>query len=185
MKTRTSFVGNSSSSSFIVVFPRKPLDASDLRDFLFPRNITRITPYAPDDEEGVSVDEIINKLWTDMSTRSSATKKEIKEALQGYEDRWCQGDISRYYDEINRIYADKTLSESQQKDAVAQIDKLIDKMRTQGEKHAYEEIKRVMALHDDSFIFIDEYEDHNGLLETTLEQGDIFQALYHIEISHH
>ena len=45
MKRRTGFVSNSSSSSFIVAFPHKPVDCKEMEELLFRGNPGLNNPY--------------------------------------------------------------------------------------------------------------------------------------------
>lgn len=73
MKIRNGFVSNSSSSSFVVAFPKKPKDAADVWKIMFDGKDGDITPY--DFNAGLDHASIASIVFKDINKK--ATKKDI------------------------------------------------------------------------------------------------------------
>ncbi len=100
MKIRNSFVANSSSSSFIVIFKRKPRSAKDVLKALFP-NYVRESSFNLYDYTA-TVGEIVDQVFTDLQEQRRATEKRIMEELssghEGFQLYARKDDISKYKD---------------------------------------------------------------------------------------
>lgn len=81
MKTRNGFVSNSSSSSFIIIFPKKPKTREELRTMFFGKNPPSSFAHLYSDDEVYSCDDVVDSLWTEIKGKKSATVKEIAEQL--------------------------------------------------------------------------------------------------------
>jgi len=64
MKKRNGFVSNSSSSSFVVAFPRKPTCFEDVYEFMFNSKEGGIQPY--DFVDGMSHTQVAQRVWDDI-----------------------------------------------------------------------------------------------------------------------
>ena len=78
MKTRNGFVSNSSTSSFIVAFPKKPKDAADVWKFMYDSKDGGISVY---DYDGLSHSQISSTVFDDIKHGNfkSATLKDLIE----------------------------------------------------------------------------------------------------------
>ena len=76
MKKRIGFISNSSSSSFVVGFPRIPKDEKDLHDMMFPMGAENITPY----DETMTSKEICSIVFSEMQTKFPNDLFRINEA---------------------------------------------------------------------------------------------------------
>lgn len=83
MKIRNGFVSNSSSSSFVVIFPTEPKCVEDVKKYLFDEGQEYFThPY--DDDAGFSVDQVAETVWNDIcGQKKNKIKKAIKEFKSG------------------------------------------------------------------------------------------------------
>ncbi len=68
MKIRNGFVSNSSSSSFVVAFPKKPKSAEDVHKMMFDGKEGKIQPY--DFVDGLSYSQIAERVWNDLKTKT-------------------------------------------------------------------------------------------------------------------
>jgi len=119
MKIRQGFVSNSSSSSFIIAFPKKPKSFDDVYDMMFDGKDGGISIY---DRDGMSYPQISMEVWKDIKSGLEqkekdewqskcipASKKEIAEeisnryfyyshvgGLRSIKNGWCE-DIGPYF----------------------------------------------------------------------------------------
>lgn len=157
MKIRTGFVSNSSSSSFIVVFDKKPENAKELRDMMFGSQILFDHPY---EDITYSTEEIAEHVFN-----------EIKE-------------VSSNIEELSPEFAyDSPVNIDNFKDKDNSID--WDKYQEARQKVSDKQSKNFIKEHKDKFIGVFEYSDNNNDFETALEHGDIFSNLENIRISKH
>ena len=66
MKIRNGFVSNSSSSSFVVAFPKKPKSYDDVYEMMFNSKEGGIQPY--DHIDGMSHSQIAQRVWDDINS---------------------------------------------------------------------------------------------------------------------
>jgi hypothetical protein len=90
MKTRNGFVSNSSSSSFVVAFPKKPKNAKDVLEYMFNGKEGGIGLEYYDD--GLSYNQVVNAVFEDIKS-SSAKKADLKMIAEVL--------MSRYYYHTN------------------------------------------------------------------------------------
>lgn len=173
MKTRHGFVSNSSSSSFVVKFPKVPKSAEDVKNMLF---IDQEYYYSPYDNERWTVEEVANTVWSDICDQEKNNMEKAKEILSGgsYDDE----DAPNYYEfSINGnidwdayntacdIYADKKMKE------------FFNNRKLKLKKINKEEV--------DEVFYCFEYSDSDSSYYSALEHGNLFQNLEYIKVSNH
>jgi len=75
MKLRTGFVSNSSSSSFLVVFDKKPQSKKELRQMMFPDNKENDSIEYCDRQ--LPINDIVERVYKDINSNKKATEKDI------------------------------------------------------------------------------------------------------------
>lgn len=76
MKTRNGFVSNSSSSSFVVSFPKKPTDFADVYEMMFSSKNGKIQPY--DFVDGLTHAQVAERVWGDIKELIGKKKDEYQ-----------------------------------------------------------------------------------------------------------
>jgi len=95
MKTRNGFVSNSSSSSFVVAFPKEPKSFDDVYEMVFDSKEGGIQPY--DFVDGMSHTQIAERVWKDLQNgkedewdhkRVPAKKEDIIDEFSNLYNYW-------------------------------------------------------------------------------------------------
>ena len=100
MKIRSGFVSNSSSSSFIVAFSKKPATKDDVMKEMFPKDpngsIDNPWPGLKEYDEGLTHSQIVEQVLSDLQTNSKkVSKKDLLEELAG---RYFMNNGKLYYE---------------------------------------------------------------------------------------
>lgn len=159
MKQRFGFVSNSSSSSFVVAFPKILQNAAEMQELIFGKE----SFWTPSDSYygKYPASRVAETLFEDFMKQIPLTKnKLIKELTYG----WITGQPDWDYSD------DKKQREK--------IDKAITKFKTAL-------AKKFMKANKGKFFYLFSYADENGSYYSALEHGGIFDSLPHIVISHH
>lgn len=175
MKIRSGFVSNSSSSSFIVAFPREPKSARDVQRLMF-GNETTIERY----DNVVSTYKIAKTVWEDIRGQEPA----YREALIELCERDVQLDYSKY--EITNRDVEYLVVDN------VTVLEAKHRRRYDWKQHgkdckriATREADKLMAKWEGGVIYIFHYGDDSGSYYATLEHGGIFNKLPHKQISNH
>lgn len=168
MKARFGFVSNSSSSAFVVAFPTVPKDKWELLRMMFPNGETMIEAYG----DPVATASVADTVWNDMKNQKPMTFDEIAEEISTGE---FSGNPDYYYDYVSW---DKDMTRKERQAAWAKY-----------EEASQEAAKRLaevfVGANTGSTFFRFSYADGNGPYYCTLEHGEIFRNLGHLQISHH
>jgi len=174
MKKRNGFVSNSSSSSFIVTFPKKPESKEELAEMMgecHPLGYTR------------GQDHVINRVWGDLESKLDNPSIIDSVLFPNYDidlvDDTCDyaNKLSDYFVEFvykNCDYMDRYNGKLQEVDIL----KLFCKDILQKIEDA-ENTVNTSTTYTVKFSYSDEGSDGD------LEHGDIFRNLEHERISHH
>lgn len=199
MKIRNGFVSNSSSSSFVVAFDKKPKE-HELLDILFPldkhkRREGVNSPWGCE-SEGVDVYSATTIIWEQLKDQKPLTKKQILEEIQS---GWFDGhpdssDRFRPEYEIAHEYEEKTGKSIYDKDA----DPAWKKKYDEAWKTAWDAYKKDVDVAAKVLLdrvwekdfkgkkcFRFSFSDNDGHVFSVLEHGTTFRNCPHIRISHH
>jgi hypothetical protein len=161
MKIRNGFVSNSSSSSFVVAFPRVPLSVKEVKRTLFGDAEYFIHPY--DKETVYTTEEVAQIVFRDIQEQEVNDDEAITEAIYGYTETNCYLDDfktpSGNYDWEAYNLAANTLAE---KDA-----------------------KQFKNRNKGKVIYTFNYSDNDSEPGSAMEHGEIFRNLDHVRVSRH
>lgn len=161
MKIRNGFVSNSSSSSFIVAFPREPSSVEEVKETLFPNGDETYSYY----EYHCSTQEVSETVWKDIQGQKPNNKDKIWKELHGYlidgpRIRWNEFKLPDGSYDWKAIDAEQC-------------------------KYRQELMKKFLEENKDAVIYCFHYGDDNGEYEDALEHGGLFDHLPHIIASFH
>ena len=93
MKIRNGFVSNSSSSSFLVAFDKKPKNVLELHKAMFGTKSTTVQMF---DYSSYSSLEVAKTVWNSLEEQKPLTEKEIREeAGSGYFEGYPETDYTQ------------------------------------------------------------------------------------------
>ena len=192
MKIRNGFVSNSSSSSFVVAFDKKPKTKEALKKLMF------------DDKKSVDyygdiilVDDIVERVFDDLQGQETLTKDKVVEIISsGSFDGYPERDYNKRSpaDKISDKYYKTTRQSIHQLDPDSTIYKKYAKLRDKEWADQAKEVDIAAAKYLEKIwkdfegkkVYSFEYSDNGGgPLGSAMEHSGIFDYLPHIQISHH
>ncbi len=185
MKIRTGFVSNSSSSNFIVAFPRKPKSIEDTLEMMFgTQNVHYVSFYGGKNCTEVDTLEIAESVFRDIKeNKRKATKKQmIKSLTEGYfsfyeDEEMFPGNYSNHK-EVFKLDINK------EEDA-KEMYRLFDESSKINKKRATAIVEFFMSDNQDKWVTTLAYADEDGNWGSILEHTGIFDRLEHIKTSCH
>lgn len=176
MKIRNGFVSNSSSSSFVVVFPTEPKSVEDVKKYLFKEDQQYfLNPY---DDDNYTVGQVAETVWNDICSQEKNKFKDIiSEISSGSLDVADAPDYNDFYHITDWNQRWKAYDDACEKHAKKIANKMFNLRKMKLKKINGEEITEAM--------YIFEYSDNDGSYFSSLEHGDLFRNLKHVRISKH
>ncbi len=177
MKIRKGFVSNSSSSNFVVIFPKVPKSVGDVKEILFGEAHFFESPWDWDADErpGYTTDEIAVTVWGDIQDQQPSQKDAIIDVIDDADAE------NLGFDEPQPAWPEN-YSDPKAMARFADEETIYNEA-----KAAYLEqwIEEYMAKNENRPIYLFTYADEDGHYFSVLEHGNIFRKLDYIKVSHH
>lgn len=172
MKIRTGFVSNSSSSSFVVLFPSEPQNVDDVKKMLFGDQEEYYGMY---DEGGWSTNAVAKTIWNDICDQQKNDFEKAKDILSNDYNGPDYDDFSHIEDNNERWEAYGVALEAYGKKLLKEFFN-IRKLKLKKLNNE--------SIEDGTVLYCFEYGDGDSY-GSALEHGDLFEKLKYIKISNH
>jgi hypothetical protein len=161
MKIRSGYVSNSSSSSFIVSFPKgfEPTH-ENVKNYLFPDGANNVFVY----DYHASVEDVVDCVVRDMTEQKPNNIPMLLKELEDVADDQAP-DLDNFKSPEN--------------------DRMYDWEAYEAALRDYAEIQMTKYDFKTEDLYIFSYSDNDGRFFTVMEHGDIFSAVKHKRFSHH
>jgi len=193
MKIRNGFVSNSSSSSFVVGFEKVPATVEELMGMMFDENRDSVSLGYYEDGDYHTY-EIAERVFIDMQGQERVDREYFEKVIsEGWFEGYPETDYSkttpsekfrRKYEEEHdgqSIYDD----EKAKKEWQAMLQKEWDIENAKIDEAAKVYADKYWPELSDLICYHFTYGDEDGPFYATLEHGNIFEKLLHVQISHH
>lgn len=156
MKIRTGFVSNSSSSSFLLIFDKKPTSGLDVLAHIWPGLGMIGNPY--DTFECFPVSKAAEAVWEQVKGQKPLNKEQI---VRNFSSSWeAYGD----YNSREMSYDERTKA---------------------AEAKGPELAKEFLAEAKGKYVYYVSFGDDEGSFGSTMEHGDVFRRIPHKSFSNH
>lgn len=201
MRTRTGFVSNSSSSSFIVGFSSKPRSVNEVQHLLFKDAKTIQDPW--DTKQSYNTRYIASLVFDDLK-RGAVTDQQItdefglvtfrfgldsdlfRSILKNPSNANDVAQLMEHYDVYDTIYEawldSRDEKDIREADLSAKMEAHNRQIRALEEKLLRNTFKNVIDM---PFIYVFEYSNNDNKLTAFMEHGNIFKNIPHIVITKH
>jgi hypothetical protein len=167
-KFRNGFVTNSSSSSFIIALDKLPTSVKEVKKLLFRAGESFYPSWCSN--ESFNTDEIADRVFRELKNSKATDEDKIRNSFEGWADdrpdfyhKYTKG--LEFGSEAHRAAGQRAWEEEKK-----WVDnKFNEFMKKNKGKH-------VVAL---------EFSDNDGLMDSSIERGDLFDHLNPVKISHH
>lgn len=163
MKYRNGFVSNSSSSSFLVAFPRNPKSAKDVQEMVFGDTKSFVHPY---DSAIYTAEQVSQVIWDEVDKQIPNNRNIIASAMHNvlvdnYRDFETPAENPQYPGDYEFDHEGYTLANNKK-------------------------ITDFMNNNNGCFFYHFEYsDDDGGAMSCAMEHGDLFRNLRHLVSSNH
>jgi hypothetical protein len=176
MKVRRGFVSNSSSSSFIVAFPRNPTSWQELQEWLFGQEQTHIMW----DDDAVPTADLAQIIWWNIQLASPMDGEWVQQELASAGGEYGQENPER------RAERKALYKEECQDITPERKQEIADRLYDLDQEAAAQVYQATMAatMAGGAVAYRFSYGDHTKL-GGHLDHGDVFKNLPHVRINEH